>query len=168
VAEGSHFPAAYLSLRLGSSSKSISMTGILRGSGNPAIDDRRCLASQIPTTTSLTTTADDPSTRLTLNDLPEDILHEIAGHLCNTSPASEPAQRATTEKHCCSLVASSRLFLGYADIGDGSLLAFAAVSKRIRAVVFPVWLLRSVVFHLCREQWNRLQCLSGEIRGSVR
>lgn len=168
MAEGGLLPAARLSLRLASTSKAISMMGILRGSDIRGIHDRRCLTSQILTTTSSTTTADDSSTRLTLNDLPDDILHEIAGHLCNTSSASEPAQRPTTKKHCCSLVASSRLFLGSPDVGDGSLLAFASVSKRIRAVIFPVWLLRNVVFHLCREQWNRLQCLPREMRSNVR
>lgn len=127
-------------------------------------DERRCLSTSTATATS---TTDISSTCTTLDDLPDDILHEVAGHLCNTPP-SDSVERARAEKFCCSLVASRRLFLGYPDANNSSPFAFASVSKRIRAVIFPVWLLRSVVFHLCREQWSRLQCLSIEMGSSVR
>jgi hypothetical protein len=127
-------------------------------------NERRCLTTSNATATS---TADISSARTKLNDLPDDILHEIAGHLCYPSP-SDSVERQKAEKSCCSLVASRRLFLGQSDKNDSGLLSFASICKRIRAVIFPVWLLRSVVFHLCREQWNRLQCLSLDMRSSVR
>lgn len=127
---------------------------------NPA--ERRC-----PPTQSTNKSAQQPRTLLT--ELPAEVLHEIAGHLCDTKPGAVAISQRQEGKDCCVQTSSDRIFPSQAETGpDKSLLALASINKRMRKVLFSSWLLRRIVFKMCGERWNRLKCLSSELRSGVR
>jgi hypothetical protein len=119
----------------------------------------------------------------TLSDMPDDVLHEIAKYLpkrhdvrphfstyydIQPDPRAIPCCQASSETTPLPFRDPYREYHPDAEIEESSLLAFAAVNRRIRNCIFGRWLLRYITVSVCGEHWKRLECLSEEFRSHVR
>jgi hypothetical protein len=107
--------------------------------------------------------------RTSLQDLPEDIIHEIAGmaldikdpdgrylrHLCQVPDTDEDE---TNRKR---VIAKRKQ-------GLSNLLALSSCCKWLRGIIFPSWILRQLVVRLSRKEMEALKDLPIELRQEIR
>jgi hypothetical protein len=101
--------------------------------------------------------------RITLDDMPEDIIHIIASELLGVASSTNRYLRYLTRGKGSNDDASFERHRCLAD-----LLALSSTCKWVRQIVFPEWILRDLVVRFTKGELEDLRSLSEEIRREVR